>query len=465
MVFDCARRWPRAYVHRNKAMLRPAGFNAEGPAEMYHLLNAIEEMIHDTPDATTLYRNHRGVVVEYPVKKIYWGYPHGTADNHFSGDAIMDYAGAKGFGLTMTCRRDRLPTGLKPYLHHEKVLPTDQRAKCMRFEQPIVAIKKVEATEDSKAYTRTHVSFQSTGATNISGVNNLGACNLAVSRRERGIGDQKRTWGIEWNEARSLYLKTYWAVDNVDHMIKNAGIKYKTWKYWHSPFNHAHAIAIIAAYDIYKYCCEGLADPNWFVEESKRMCFREFRLKLSEQMLQWDPAAGLLPGDSHFRYYTKLTTKRREKRKSDAVDYECEGVSEANYNIAKSDKRQRLCGDLEELIEHTESMTRKTNPAKCEVCGKNSLWRCIKCNKALCVMEKGAFSGGTCMLRYHSDSFFGLARCDAKMHDMKEWKPSNRNKIKRHAEYMRGLMNTINESDGLGDLDNIGLGGIDSVGI
>ena len=51
------------------------------------------------------------------------------------------------------------------------------------------------------------------------------------------------------------------------------------------------------------------------------------------------------------------------------------------------------------------------------------------------------------------------------MHDMKEWKPSNRNKIKRHAEYMRGLMNTINESDGLGDLDNIGLGGIDSVGI
>ena len=69
------------------------------------------------------------------------------------------------------------------------------------------------------------------------------------------------------------------------------------------------------------------------------------------------------------------------------------------------------------------------------------------------------------MLRYHSDTFFGLAKCDAKMHDMAEWKPSNRNKIKRHAEYMRCLVNTINETDGLGTLDDIDLGGLDTVGI
>jgi hypothetical protein len=69
-------------------------------------------------------------------------------------------------------------------------------------------------------------------------------------------------------------------------MIKNAAIAYKSWKYWHVPFNHAHSMVVIAAYDIYKYCCKGLCDKDWFVEEGKRMSFREFRLKLSEQMLQ-----------------------------------------------------------------------------------------------------------------------------------------------------------------------------------
>jgi hypothetical protein len=206
-----------ATVICNKKMTRPTGFNAEGPAEMYHLLNKLNEMVHTTPSASINHRNHRGHEVSYPVKKIYTLPPHGTADNHFSGDAIMDYAGELGFGLTMTCRRDRFPTGLKAYVHHDKTTPKDQRAKCMRFANPIVAIKQVDETTESKAYQRTLVSFQSTGATNISGVNNLTSVKLSVSKRERGIGDTKRTWGIEWNEARALYLKTYWAVNNVDH--------------------------------------------------------------------------------------------------------------------------------------------------------------------------------------------------------------------------------------------------------
>jgi hypothetical protein len=78
----------------------------------------------------------------------------------------------------------------------------------MRFENPIVAVKQVQATTEDKAYQRTHVSFQSTGATNISGVNNLSLCKLSVSRRERGVGDNKCTWGIEWNEACGTYQFT-----------------------------------------------------------------------------------------------------------------------------------------------------------------------------------------------------------------------------------------------------------------
>ena len=155
--------------------------------------------------------------------------------------------------------------------------------------------------------------------------------------------------------------------------------------------------------------------------------------------------------------------ERGQKRKSDNPAYDCDGVSEANYSLAKSDKRQRLCGDLDVLIEHTQSMIRKTNNVPCEVCGKRTLWRCGKCCKALCVLEKGSFAGGTCMLRYHSDSFFGLAKSDSAMHNI-EWKPSNLNKIKRHAAYMKALAKTMEESDGV-DLDSFQLEDLNVTGV
>ena len=85
----------------------------------YHLVNAINKIVSTSPDATTDYLKHCGIVTKFPVKKIYHSPPHGTADNHFSGDAIMDYAGRLGFGLTTTCRRDRFPPGLKNYVYHD----------------------------------------------------------------------------------------------------------------------------------------------------------------------------------------------------------------------------------------------------------------------------------------------------------------------------------------------------------
>ena len=85
----------------------------------------------------------------------------------------MDFIGKKGYGMTATCRRDRIPKAIKPYIHHEKVTNYDQKAKVMRFQNPIMAVKQVPSIGDEKVYTITFVSFQSTGPTNISGVNNL----------------------------------------------------------------------------------------------------------------------------------------------------------------------------------------------------------------------------------------------------------------------------------------------------
>ncbi len=71
----------------------------------------------------------------------------------------------------------------------------------MQYKNPIVAIKQVKAVKESKAYTENIVSFQSTGPTNISGVNNLPSLRLYVTKRESGRGAEKRIWGIEQSKA------------------------------------------------------------------------------------------------------------------------------------------------------------------------------------------------------------------------------------------------------------------------
>ena len=147
-------------------------------------------------------QNPTGVgTLQFRMKKVYPKPPHIVADNHFSGEEVMKLLGSKGYGATMTNRRDRFPEGLKPYLHHEGVKSGCPKARAMRFDNPIVAIKQVPAVEDedgsikAKACTRTLVSFQSTGPTNICGVNNLPSVSLYVSKRVRGKRGRNKNVG------------------------------------------------------------------------------------------------------------------------------------------------------------------------------------------------------------------------------------------------------------------------------
>jgi hypothetical protein len=39
-------------------------------------------------------------------------------------------------------------------------------------------------------------------------------------------------------------------------------------------------MGIVAAYDMYKECCDGLLDAPWKVDEKDRMSYSEFRMKL-----------------------------------------------------------------------------------------------------------------------------------------------------------------------------------------
>jgi hypothetical protein len=198
------------------------------------------------------------------LRKINAKPPHLVADNHFSGEEVMNLIGQKEYGATMTNRRDQFPPGLKQYLHRDKVTPGCQKSKAMQNKMPFVAIKQEPGDADglTKACTRTLVSFQSTGATNICGVNNLPSVSLYVAKRVRGKGPSQRIWGIKQNEARETYLRHYYGIDNVDHMIKNTSNRYITWKYWHAPYLHAKSMGIIAAYDMCKECCDELLDAS-----------------------------------------------------------------------------------------------------------------------------------------------------------------------------------------------------------
>ncbi len=99
----------------------------------------------------------------------------------------------------------------RKYFNFIKAAPVNARSKVTQFENPIVAVKHVKQPDSkqpnsdpekkAKNYILCHVSFQSTGGTSISTVNALSSVELYVRDRSKGRGQQKRTWGIEMNEA------------------------------------------------------------------------------------------------------------------------------------------------------------------------------------------------------------------------------------------------------------------------
>ncbi len=159
---------------------------------------------------------------------------HITMDNLFSGDKVVRYLGKRGWKGTMTCRRNRLPKSVpRKYFNFIKAAPVNARSKVARFEKPIIAVKHVkhqdsDTVNDKKDYVLCHVSFQSTGGTNISMVNAMLLVDLYVQDCSKGRGQQKRTWGIEMNEARETHLKKYSAVDKIDQMLLGWDLSYRS---------------------------------------------------------------------------------------------------------------------------------------------------------------------------------------------------------------------------------------------
>ena len=201
MLVDARRRYVYSYTGRHKYHPATPPYNAQGMAEVKRMNDDLRKLVKGAPKPDDDKR-----------RQIFTKMPHITMDNHFSGDRIIQLIGESGGKGTWTTARGRLPGGIpKKHLHGKKDVPINARSKAARFENPVVAVKHVTfpAGDTRKPYTVAHVTFQSTGGTNITCVNALSQLKLFVRERSKGQGETKRILAIEMNEGRELYLKTY----------------------------------------------------------------------------------------------------------------------------------------------------------------------------------------------------------------------------------------------------------------
>ena len=408
LCLDAQSRYIYAYTPRHNYFERKPPFTAEGPAEIKRLLDDIHPLVKGQPMEVT---DSRRQIFE---EKMCFGF-----DNHFSGDPVASHLGERGYKCINTTRRDRLPRDCqKDAFHHIKQVDVNARSRMARFEQPIIAVKHVlqPAGLEKESYCVTHVSFQSTGSTNIQSVNALPEVQLYVREREKGRGEGKRKWGIEMNEGRELYLKLYGAVDKIDQLLNNWGINYICWRWWHAPMRHGKGLALCMAWQMYLECTSGSVDPDWKVDEP--LSSPDFRQKMGEQMCKYRAINCSYPGDQFLRNNTRLTVARR-KRMEGALDVCADGEKRVSYNQYLDAKRPRgkgrsarLCGDnLDLLKEHLNSFE-KVSRAKCQVCGKDAFWRCFKCKKHCCFKGKSSMTSVSCCLDFHNDDYFGLVQED-----------------------------------------------------
>jgi hypothetical protein len=421
LVSDASRNRPRIYMHRHKCYEKYDGWNKQGPAEVRRLLEKIMPRIE-------------GEIEIEGLRQIFTERPHTTWDNFFSGCQIFDWLGEKGFGATMTCRRDRLPCQVpKEYLHAKKTV-SDTRSRAARFNEPVTAVKQTLFSLDDTEhmpYKRVHVSFQSTSSTNISTVNALNSNKLFVVKKERGQGVNKRKWAIEMNEARQLYLKTYGRIDTIDSLIRSCHVYYRSWKYWHSAKNHGTSLAIVVAYDMYQECAEGKICLDWKVDPKKVMDFHTFRDRLSTQGLAYSPINGRYPGDRAMRVYTKLSLKERQRMfQEKAIPKRSRGrpsnasirtsstnksvVTPEQFELGKRNRiKSRLCGDFGSLSDHLATFAEPAAKIKysklCEWCGEPAYTQCLVCAVALHFYPTtGKNKGKGCAIHYHNEMCFGL---------------------------------------------------------
>jgi len=171
---------------------------------------------------------------------------------------------------------------------------------------------------------------------------------------------------------------------------------------------------VVTAFDMYKECAEGDLDEEWKLDKKERKSFEDFRMDLSGQMLAYSPSNRNYPGDEKHRKNTQLSTAARKRTREIALD----NVTRELFEEVKTGADDcRLCGDLTRYANHVESYKPTKHVHKCVVCGEDCYTYCGLCEEYMHKQtNRGKHGDKICDIKWHNDSFFGLAKKDHQVH-------------------------------------------------
>jgi hypothetical protein len=164
-------------------------------------------------------------------------------------------------------------------------------------------------------------------------------------------------------------------------------------------------------------------------------------------MLKYSPQKQAYPGDQFMRSVTKLTQSARKRSAPEGL------VSSIQIKQAKRSGKTRLCGDIDKLCRHIESIER--TPGKkgrvCAWCGLETYTVCGICKDSKGksiplhhIPHRGKAIGELCFYHYHNDNMFGLGKNDRStlLHGVKgDWEKPTALEIKQNREYIRSIDN------------------------
>ena len=154
--------------------------------------------------------------------------------------------------------------------------------------------------------------------------------------------------------------------------------------------------------------------------------------------------------DNKFRRYTQQHKIRRMGSASGSVNSaEDDVLSNDGLTLAAFQRGRllpRFCQTLEQMSNHFSNIVKLNNASKCKVCSDKTIWRCTLCNKNLCTMSRRTWNGAKCILAYHNEEFYGLARSDFRsVHgkNVESWTPPDTASINRNARRIRRFVAEI----------------------
>jgi len=177
-------------IHRHKSNPKCEGTWPAGPSEIRHL---VEKYVHEyVGDGDNCLWSEK---------------PHIVADNYFTHELLLDWLGKNGYGYLGTAARNQLIKGMNTSYFHKEKMTVNRVNKAARFTKPIV-FSKLKKSVKGNLYRRVHVSFQSTGSTNIATVNSITNGRLYGRKKCRGRG-VKHVRIIEMNMVSTVILCVY----------------------------------------------------------------------------------------------------------------------------------------------------------------------------------------------------------------------------------------------------------------